>query len=329
MAADACHFLGVNWLARKLARRKVLVLCYHGVVAAPQKDRFRYATTVGAAEFEEHMDALRQFFHPISLSDLLHWYEGSQALPDNPVLVTFDDGYRNNLSLAASVLRRRQIPCVFHVTAAYIGTRRVLWPDEVITRVMDWPHATIPTPDDAAAPLPLDKTARRGLAQRWKEQCKHIRWEKLEAYLERLRQVPADLEEDEERYGFLGWDEVRDLQRQGFEIGSHTMEHPILTQTSPDRLAWELKESKRRIEAETGAPCLAIAYPNGGAEDFSEAVVAAAQKAGYRLGFTIVEEFNRAPVNALAVNRLCVMGHLPASEFHLRVSGAAGLLPRA
>ena len=107
------------------------------------------------------------------------------------------------------------------------------------------------------------------------------------------------------------------------------MEHPILTQTLPDRLAWELGESKRRIEAETGAPCLAIAYPNGGRDDFSETVTEAARRAGYRLGFTIIEEFNAAPANPLAVNRLCVMGHLPASSFHFRVSGAAGILTRS
>ena len=131
-----------------------------------------------------------------------------------------------------------------------------------------------------------------------------------------------------EVFGFLNWDEVRELRRLGFEIGSHTVEHPILTQLPPEELQTELIESKRRIERETGAPCVSIAYPNGGGNDFSASVMEGAREAGYRLAFTIVEEFNRGPEQPMAVNRLCIMGHLPVSFFHFRVNGAARLLNR-
>jgi peptidoglycan/xylan/chitin deacetylase (PgdA/CDA1 family) len=235
--------------------------------------------------------------------------------------MTFDDGYRNNLTLAADVLKRQGIPCVFHVSTGYIGTGRVLWTDEVISRLIEWPQAQAPDPDGGHMALPSEPDARRKLARAIKERCKRIAWEQLLRYLDRLRQVPVPLDGSEELFGFMSWDEVRALRKQGFDIGSHTIEHPILTRLTPERLQFELTESKRRIEQELGAPCEVIAYPNGGRADFSEGVMQAAKRAGYRLGFTIIERFTDKPENAFAVNRLCIQGHLPLSDFEFRVSG--------
>lgn len=76
----------------------------------------------------------------------------------------------------------------------------------------------------------------------------------------------------------LGWDELAVLADLGWEIGSHTVTHPRLTQLDDEQLAAELSESKRTIETRLGRPCSAIAYPYG---DEDERVVAAAARAGY------------------------------------------------
>jgi len=301
----------------------MLVLTYHGVVAKRHTDRLRYANTVSVAEFDCHLAALRRHFTPIGPADLRAWYEGQQGLPDNPVLVTFDDGYRNNLTLAAPVLKAHDIPCVFHVATGYVGTARTLWTTEIVGTLLRWPSIFVPTPDGAKAPAPKSDLERGQLAHRVKEQCKRISWDALQSYLKHLREKALEIDEDEELCRFMTWDEVRELRRQGFEIGSHTVEHPILSRVSPAQLEFELRESKRHIEQETGAPCVAIAYPNGDPGSISQAVVDAARDEGYRLGFTVIEQFTAKPANALAVNRLCIMGHLPVNSFHFRVSGVS------
>jgi peptidoglycan/xylan/chitin deacetylase (PgdA/CDA1 family) len=318
IALAACRYSGINRRQRLRLRRQLLVLGYHGVVSRRQRDRLRYASTVNAAEFESHVRELRRHFHPISLADLRNWYEGADDLPDNPVLVTFDDGYRNNLTLAAPILQAYKIPCIFHISTGYIGTPRVLWTTELYNRFMAWPWTFVPTPEGGKAPVPKGGRERGLLAFELKEQCKKLSWEQLQSYLERLREAPAKVEEDEELERFMSWDEVRELRRQGFEIGSHTVEHPILSRVSPEQLHFELRESRRRLEQETGARCTTIAYPNG---SISQEVVDAAFQEGYRMGFTVIEKFTARPVNALAVNRVTVMGHLPVNDFLCRVSG--------
>jgi peptidoglycan/xylan/chitin deacetylase (PgdA/CDA1 family) len=78
----------------------------------------------------------------------------------------------------------------------------------------------------------------------------------------------------------LGWDALRGLKARGWEIGSHTVTHPLLTAATADELAEELERSRARIVDELGG-CDAIAYPYGQADT---RVASAAAMAGYRVG---------------------------------------------
>ncbi len=325
IAFKAVRNLGINALSRRRMRGNLLALCYHGVVLEHKPDRFRYENTVSVDEFSEQLDFLRSHYHPISASELLSAIDGRNALPANAALLSFDDGYRNNL-VAAEILREKSIPCVFFLTTNYIGTDRILWVDELMNRVLAWPQPSIPLPDGGEAPVASAEPERRRQAWLLKENCKHLPSEQTEAYLVRLRESSNPTFADEELFGFLNWDEVRTIAQHGFEIGSHTLEHPILSRTPASRLASELLESKHCIEQQLGGECRYTAYPNGGADDVSPEVFKAAREAGYRLGFTIRDHFSPPGEDALSISRLCVQGHLPAETFQFQVSGTKTLV---
>ena len=78
----------------------------------------------------------------------------------------------------------------------------------------------------------------------------------------------------------LSWDQLRELRDHGWEIGSHTCSHPLLTSLDDEPLRAELVESKRVCERELGE-CTSIAYPYG---DVDERVIEAARDAGYETG---------------------------------------------
>lgn len=90
--------------------------------------------------------------------------------------------------------------------------------------------------------------------------------------------------EHEQELACMGWDELRELHETGWEVGSHTRSHPRLPHLSPEQIALEVTESRRRVEEEISAPCLSLAYPYG---EFDEAAVFAAREAGYRFAATI------------------------------------------
>jgi peptidoglycan/xylan/chitin deacetylase (PgdA/CDA1 family) len=81
----------------------------------------------------------------------------------------------------------------------------------------------------------------------------------------------------------LGWSDAEKLVEAGWEIGSHTVTHPLLTEVDDERLRVELEESRAVIERQVGA-CTSVAYPYGIAD---ERVAAAARRSGYVVGCTL------------------------------------------
>lgn len=112
----------------------------------------------------------------------------------------------------------------------------------------------------------------------------------------------------------MSWDQVRDLVELGWEVGSHTLTHPKLTQVDDRRLATELQESKRVCEDQTGTLCRTLAYPFGDADG---RVVQAALDAGY-VGAVTMSRLSC--VGTLAVPRIGVYSHDTAGRFALKSS---------
>lgn len=79
----------------------------------------------------------------------------------------------------------------------------------------------------------------------------------------------------------LDWEALRGMAADGWEIGSHTVDHPRLTRCDDTALAQQLAESRAVVERELGRPCTSVAYPYG---DTDARVEAAAVRAGYVTG---------------------------------------------
>lgn len=82
----------------------------------------------------------------------------------------------------------------------------------------------------------------------------------------------------------LGWEQLRGLQSEGWEIASHTRSHPRLPEIDDEALREELVGSRQACERELGRPCLTLAYPYG---EHDARVEAAAREAGYAAAATM------------------------------------------
>jgi peptidoglycan/xylan/chitin deacetylase (PgdA/CDA1 family) len=328
----AAEILQVNAACRRLYARSLAVLCYHGVVQANHKFRHRlYCNTVSVAEFEAQLDYVAKWFKPISAGDLIAALTDRKPLPKNSVLLTFDDGYRNNVTHAAPILLKKGIPAVFHLATDYIGSRAILWTDEILLRVLDWPEPTLTTPAGVFRLPTIGAWPERfRVARRISQACKPMpvacRNELLA--LLRYKTAPFPSHYDSEVHDFMDWGEARKLVQQGFELGSHTRSHPILTGLSVQALAGELSESRTTIEREIGCPCRTLAYPNGSRDDYSPLVVRETEKAGYSLAFSVEDRRAGEAPSRFAVPRLAIPGHVPLPIFFSKISGLYALLGR-
>ncbi len=326
-----CDATRANEALVSLQRSGLLVLNYHGVLAQPRADAASYGNDMDAASFRAQLRWLKQHLMPTDLAGLQRYSQGQWTGRKPPVLITFDDGYRNNLTVAAPILREEGVPAIFFLTTGYVGTGRVLWNDEVRVRVQHWPEPEIEMPSGERRALPSDLHERRAFANEINRACKRLPGESLAAYLEllRLKTHSVDVMDDAEARGFMSWDEARELAASGFEIGSHTVEHPILSRISPERVAAELRESKATIERELQQPCRAIAYPTGSTQDVNETVFAEVRAAGYEWAFMTTPVWQKAIGDPHRISRVGFPGHTDLATFKFYASGFHTRLARS
>jgi peptidoglycan/xylan/chitin deacetylase (PgdA/CDA1 family) len=120
--------------------RSLRVLMYHKVNDLPGNP-----LTMPVSLFEEQMDQLRQLgYDVVDLEAVLDHYVDGKPLPPRAVLITFDDGYHDNLANAASVLRKYGYPAVLFVPIGYLGDPLPLPHEErlaahgILNRTIDW-----------------------------------------------------------------------------------------------------------------------------------------------------------------------------------------------
>jgi peptidoglycan/xylan/chitin deacetylase (PgdA/CDA1 family) len=114
-------------LVRKVApgrlRHRVPVLCYHRVCDAPPEHGDVAYYNVPPARFEKQMAALaRGGWTTITAAELADCLVGGREPPTRAVVLTFDDGYRNNATLAFPILRRHGLRATFYIATQYVGS---------------------------------------------------------------------------------------------------------------------------------------------------------------------------------------------------------------
>ena len=106
---------------------RVLILLYHRV-ARLRSDPWGLAVT--PRRFDEHLRALREYASPMQLGELNEALRNDR-LPQRSVVVTFDDGYLDNLRNAKPLLERHGVPATVFVASGFIGRKREFWWDEL------------------------------------------------------------------------------------------------------------------------------------------------------------------------------------------------------
>lgn len=282
-------------IGRAVAAPWLPVVTFHRVLAPADRAAFLLDDGVVDAapdEFERHVQTIRCYFQPIGIAELVAAVAG-EPLPRRPILVTFDDGYRDNVEVALPILRRHGVNAVFFIATDYISRRRVFWWDRINYLVKRSTRSAIALRHPIDVELSLTSPELRGHAIQalLRLPKTHVGLE-LEPFLERLavaagvRWTPA-IERELADAAVMSWDQVRELRDAGMDVQSHTRTHRVLQTLGPTELRDELRGSRDDLERELDAPVSAIAYPVGVriGDDRGDLRRALAE-AGYRLGFS-------------------------------------------
>lgn len=325
---DLAHFLDSTGVLAAILRSRgrmsaprLTVLTYHRVHKDPGARPFD-SDLIDATpeEFERQVSTLKRHFNVIGLEELRAFLLG-RPLPDNPAMITFDDGYRDCHDRVLPILLSCGVKGVFFIATSYVTHRRVFWWDRIsylLNRaVNDRIELRYPSNIVLERKLLADRGKRIVL-----ELMKNKPGIDVERFLGELADASGvswndDLERQFADELVMTWDQITKLRAAGMEVHSHTRTHRVLQMVPLGELGAELAGARTDLEEHLGERVLGIAYPVGRSISGSAALRAAVNESGYELGFTSqsgVSSFSR-DFDPLNVRRISVERGMPHSYF--------------
>jgi peptidoglycan/xylan/chitin deacetylase (PgdA/CDA1 family) len=231
------------------------VFCYHQVLHAA--DAFRPGEPT-ATEFAQDVETLDDVFTLLPFGVAVKLL-ASKSLPERAACITFDDGYENNHSLAAPILEKAGVPATFFVAGGAIDDG-VMWNDLVIEAIVS--SGRSPKIDDAFSFLELP-AAGSSNAEFVAALLMQLKYRSMEERWDVAQRLFVDNVSSELPRLMMSRDQVANLAARGFEVGGHTINHPILKQLSDAEASEEISASLEWVRSVTGTSPKTFAYPNG------------------------------------------------------------------
>ena len=205
------YYTGAITLHNKLYPRKnVVILCGHE-----------------GKDFPLCVDYLRKNCKVISLDDLLEIHHNGAVIPDNAVVITFDDGYRDNFTTVFPILKKYKMPATIFLATNMIDTAKVSSSYKVRYAIMN-----------------TKKKFVRFNARRWKLTTPSNRERVTQELCNLLKELPEetrslkadeistplDITVDEKKLPqMLTWEQIKEMSDNGITFGAHSLNHPMLT----------------------------------------------------------------------------------------------------
>ncbi|HKP87838.1 MAG TPA: polysaccharide deacetylase family protein [Blastocatellia bacterium] len=284
---------------RMANRDKALIVTYH---------RFSekgVGLTTSARTFREQLDYLTSHYQVVPLPRLVEHLASGASLPHGLAAITIDDGYRDAYEIAFPILSRRKVPATLFAVTDFLDQKIWLWTDRLrfltaetrATRL----EATI---NDRTFRLQLSgRASRLEAAAAVTEYLKTLPDEAKDEAIKRIASsLRVEMPDSPPReYDSITWQQAREMDRAGLEIGSHTLSHPILTNVNDERLEAELSRSRARLEDMLGRQVGLFCYPNG---NYDARVSRAVERAGYRCAVTVEAGLNESGCDLFALRRV-------------------------
>jgi peptidoglycan/xylan/chitin deacetylase (PgdA/CDA1 family) len=286
---------------RRTLADELPILVYHRVCDLQNEDQYPFDPELVSAstdDFAWQMQYVGEHFTPITFARLVDHLDAGIPMPPSPMIVTFDDGFRDNYTHAFPILRKLGIPATIFLSTGYLDDRQPFWFEWVMYLIHRMPGPVLELPHGEVLELGLTSGARRAAAAALVARLKAVDDEER---LERLgwlqeRHAAIVRPEDSRLSEPVTWHEVVEMAGAGVEFGSHGVSHPILSNIrTAGKLTNELLLSKEAIERRTGRPVQVLAYPVGSPDAYNERTIETARQCGYKVAVSYI-----AGINALS-----------------------------
>jgi len=299
--AACLHYNGLVKLARWWLRhsgQRLIILSYH---------------RAAEGNLRSHLLYLRRHYRMLHLEvalEELFSSQGAEQVCDRrtPLVLTFDDGYRDNYTHAFALARELRVPITIFLVPGYMESGYPFPWQEGQRLASRTPVREIAF---EGRTYHLDQLKERNLLARAIDfrLCHAKSVAEREAFLTGVREalaVPPSVIVEEESMLPLAWDEIREMKESGWvSFGAHTMHHPMLAKLEdPSEVYREVGQCRTLLEQKLGHPVRIFAYPFGQPEEVGNEGPQAAKTAGYDWAVTTVYGINTPQTDPYQLHRI-------------------------
>ncbi|UAY52228.1 polysaccharide deacetylase family protein [Ferruginibacter albus] len=266
-----------------LSKQNIAVLLFHRIL--PLRDEMW--DPIDPALFKQTLDYAKKKFHVVPLSEILFNQKPRSSKP--LAALTFDDGYHDFIDHAIPILDAHKMKASMYVVSDCIDKNLPTWTYVidylfVNTKKLQWDNFNHP---DLPGEYHLVKwNTQQERINYCKKLKQYIKWIPASKRDEIINDLLINFDDVKSPHGLMmSWAEVKQINNAGFEIGSHSVTHATLATIEDDNVVeFELKESAKRITAQTGIVPSVFSYPIG---SYDERVKKLTKKAGYKAALAV------------------------------------------
>jgi peptidoglycan/xylan/chitin deacetylase (PgdA/CDA1 family) len=260
--------------------------------------------------------------------DAVDMLQGRKRMQPYSMVLTFDDGYRNNLTHAMPILRRYNAPATFFVPTGFLDNPKPFWFDR-LDYALQQAQVNGREVSIGSFTTRLNSRRREALRESFK-QLRHTAKDQQISDVEFLREMEqlaaqleaesgralADIQKDDDWSAIMTWEQIGKVGDDGVTVGSQTVDHIRLGLVDAEIARDQLAKSKRDIEIHTGKSCFSLCYPSG---NFSRETNALARECGYLCALTTKEGLNYVGGDLMELRRINLPANIDGNDLMARM----------
>lgn len=302
------YYSGIIYLIRKFSKNNgITILAFHKI----SNDTPIYlGLNTSVSSFESQMRYLKRYYNLISLKKATQLIQNGERILDNTVVVTFDDGYKNNYTNAFPIIKKYDIPVTIFLTAGMINSKSTLWYEQIVTIINETVQKTLDFSSFGLGKfiidIPIDKKNTISEIVHYAKGLNKSEQGKLIKFMSDKFKVNVD--EVMSYSQMLSWEEINEMKNDGISFGSHGLTHTILSRLTLKEVEYEISESKKILENKLNMQIDTFAYPNGRKEDFNKEIISILKNNMFSSACTLIHGSNNTDLFVL--KRKCINDEL-------------------
>lgn len=259
------------------------VLLYHRVVNYTTDPQL---LCVKPENFDSQIGYLRSEFNLLGVEEFFSIISNGQKFPDKSILLTFDDGYADNLNFALPILEKHSAQALFYICPGNFETDREFWWDEIERHILlsaNFPEQFKLDIDGKQFSSSGEIVERMKLYHDLLPVLRNMGFKQRDAIIEEIASQTGNTS-PRESHRSMTWPELISMSLSNSAvIGAHTVHHPSLNFCSPEEQRKEIEVSKLLLEEKLNKNIEHFSYPFGTKNDFSDVTKDLVKDVGFRM----------------------------------------------